>query len=127
FIAKKYTDDHEWISIEDGVGTIGITDYAQKALGDVVFVETPAVGDVVEKKDQMGAVESVKAASDIYSPITGEVVNVNEALADEPSLINTSPEEDGWLAKIKLSNPEEIEGLMDEKAYAELCASEEEH
>ncbi|KAI9497911.1 glycine cleavage system H protein, partial [Zychaea mexicana] len=124
---KKYTDDHEWISIEGDVGTIGITDYAQKALGDVVFVETPAVGDAVEKKDQIGAVESVKAASDIYTPITGEVVNVNEALADEPSLINTSPEEDGWLAKIKLSNPEELEGLMDEKAYADLCAAEEDH
>lgn len=116
-VAKKYTSDHEWISVDNGVGTFGITDFAQKALGDVVFVETPAVGDVVEKEgkfclereqrspayhsaklpqlEQVGAIESVKAASDIYSPVSGEIVNVNEALSDEPSLINSSPEEDG--------------------------------
>ncbi|CDH50821.1 glycine dehydrogenase [Lichtheimia corymbifera JMRC:FSU:9682] len=127
YATKRYTDDHEWISVEDGVGTIGITDYAQKALGDVVFVESPVVGNKVETKQQIGAVESVKAASDIYSPVEGEIVNVNEALENEPSLINTSPEEEGWLAKIKLSNPEQIESLMDEKAYAEHCAAEEDH
>jgi glycine cleavage system H protein len=112
YIAKKYTSDHEWISVENGVGTFGITDFAQRALGDVVFVETPAVGDVVDKEgkvhcyikqkgiymcilDQVGAIESVKAASDIYSPVSGEIVNVNDALSDEPSLINSSPEEEG--------------------------------
>ncbi|KAI9314988.1 glycine dehydrogenase [Dichotomocladium elegans] len=127
YATKRYTDDHEWISVEGGVGTIGITDYAQKALGDVVFVETPAVGQTVDSAEQIGAVESVKAASDIYSPVSGEVIDVNSALESEPSLINTSPEEEGWLAKIQLSNPEQIEGLMDEKAYAEHCAAAEDH
>ncbi|ORX43696.1 glycine dehydrogenase [Hesseltinella vesiculosa] len=123
YATKKYTSDHEWISVENGVGTIGITDYAQKALGDVVFVESPAVGDNVEKQDQIGAVESVKAASDIYSPVSGEVVDVNEALADEPSLINTAPESDGWLAKIKIENPADLDELMDEAAYTAHCDS----
>ncbi|CAO3592440.1 glycine cleavage system H protein [Absidia repens] len=127
YATKKYTSDHEWISIDNGVGTIGITDHAQKALGDVVFVETPTVGDEVAREAQIGVVESVKAASDIYSPVTGEVVDVNEALADEPSLINNSPEEDGWLAKIKLANTDELEGLMDEKAYAAHCDADEDH
>ncbi|KAI8339398.1 glycine cleavage system H protein [Chlamydoabsidia padenii] len=127
YATKKYTTDHEWISIDNGVGTIGITDYAQKALGDVVFVESPSVGSNVDKQDQIGAVESVKAASDIYSPVTGEVVDVNEALADEPSLINSSPEDEGWLAKIKIADPEELSGLMDEKAYAAHCDSADEH
>ncbi|KAG2204702.1 glycine cleavage system H protein [Mucor mucedo] len=127
YATKKYTSDHEWISVDNGVGTFGITDYAQKALGDVVFVETPAVGDVVAAEDQVGAIESVKAASDIYSPVSGEVVNVNEALSDEPSLINTSPEDEGWLAKIKMSNTAELDNLMDEKAYAAHCDAAEEH
>ncbi|KAI8065855.1 glycine cleavage system H protein [Gongronella butleri] len=125
YATKKYTSDHEWISVDGGVGTIGITDYAQKALGDVVFVESPTVGDKVEKQDQIGAVESVKAASDIYSPVTGEVVDVNEALADEPSLINSDPENDGWLAKIKLDNEAELDCLMDEAAYTAHCEAEE--
>ncbi|CAO3635107.1 unnamed protein product [Mucor hiemalis] len=127
YATKKYTSDHEWISVDNGVGTFGITDFAQRALGDVVYVETPAVGDVVESGDQVGAIESVKAASDIYSPVSGEVVNVNEALGDEPSLINSSPEEDGWLAKIKVSNPSELDALMDEAAYEAHCDSAEEH
>ncbi|KAF1798667.1 glycine cleavage H-protein-domain-containing protein [Mucor lusitanicus] len=127
YATKKYTSDHEWISVDNGVGTFGITDFAQKALGDVVFVETPAVGDVVEKEEQVGAIESVKAASDIYSPVSGEIVNVNEALSDEPSLINSSPEEDGWLAKIKISNESELDGLMDESAYQAHCDAAEDH
>ncbi|KAL1932176.1 hypothetical protein VTP01DRAFT_9232 [Rhizomucor pusillus] len=127
YATKRFTDDHEWISVEDGVGTIGITDYAQRSLGDVVFVESPAVGQKVNKQDQIGAVESVKAASDIYSPVTGEVVDVNEELSGTPSLINESPEEIGWLAKIKLSNPEELEGLMDETQYAVYVENAEEH
>ncbi|GAA5800944.1 glycine cleavage system H protein [Helicostylum pulchrum] len=127
YATKKYTSDHEWISVDNGVGTFGVTDYAQSALGDVVFVETPAVGDVVAAEEQVGAIESVKAASDIYSPVSGEVVDVNEALSDEPSLINSSPEDEGWLAKVKLSDASELEGLMDEKAYKELVNAAEDH
>ncbi|KAG2237584.1 glycine cleavage system H protein [Thamnidium elegans] len=127
YATKKYTSDHEWISVDNGVGTFGVTDYAQSALGDVVFVETPAVGDVVAAEEQVGAIESVKAASDIYSPVSGEVVDVNEALSDEPSLINSSPEDEGWLAKVKLSDASELDGLMDEKAYQELVNNAEEH
>ncbi|KAJ3207966.1 hypothetical protein HDU67_007108 [Dinochytrium kinnereticum] len=116
--ARKYTADHEWVSVSNGIGTIGITDYAQKALGDVVFIELPEVGKVVSKKDNIGAVESVKAASDIYAPISGEVVESNAALADEPSLINSSPYKEAWIAKIKIADPAQIEALMDEAAYA---------
>ena len=132
--------DHEWIKVEDGVGTIGITDHAQNQLGDVVYVELPEIGTVVAQHDTMGAVESVKAASDIYTPVSGarrgasrllwpclaltlmsrpdprmragEVVGVNEALNDEPSLVNASPEEEGWMSKIKLSAPAELDELM---------------
>ncbi|KAJ3105258.1 hypothetical protein HDU97_008281 [Phlyctochytrium planicorne] len=120
--ARKYTADHEWVSISNGIGTIGITDYAQKALGDVVFIELPEVGKVVAKKENIGAVESVKAASDIYAPISGEVVESNSALADEPSLINSSPYEKAWIAKIKISNESELSGLLDEAAYAKHTA-----
>ncbi|KAI8099415.1 glycine cleavage system H protein [Halteromyces radiatus] len=125
YATKKYTAEHEWISVENGVGTIGITDHAQSALGDVVFVETPAVGDNVEKNDAIGAVESVKAASDVCSPVSGEVIDVNGALGDDPTLINASPEEEGWMAKIKISNPEELDTLMDATAYAAHCDAEE--
>ncbi|KAI7902892.1 glycine cleavage H-protein-domain-containing protein [Cokeromyces recurvatus] len=127
FATKKYTLDHEWISVDNGVGTFGITDYAQKALGDVVFVETPTVGQTVEKQEQVGAIESVKAASDIYSPVSGEVLDVNDELSNEPSLINSSPEENGWLAKIKLSNESELDDLMDEKAYIAHCEADDDH
>ncbi|KAG2205619.1 hypothetical protein INT46_003446 [Mucor plumbeus] len=127
YATKKYTSDHEWISVDNGVGTFGITDFAQKALGDVVFVETPAVGDAVSEGEQVGAIESVKAASDIYSPVSGEVINVNEALSDEPSLINSSPEEEGWLAQIKISNESELEALMDADAYKAHCDAAEDH
>ncbi|KAJ3252754.1 hypothetical protein HK103_001310 [Boothiomyces macroporosus] len=117
--ARKYTPDHEWISVTNGIGTFGITDYAQTALGDVVYIEVPSIGDVVKEKDQIGAVESVKAASDIYSPVSGEIVEINEKLQENPGLINTSPYVDGWIAKIKLANEGELEALMDEKAYEE--------
>ncbi|KAJ3006562.1 UNVERIFIED_CONTAM: hypothetical protein HDU68_004006 [Siphonaria sp. JEL0065] len=120
YATKRFTKDHEWISVTDGVGTFGISDYAQKALGDVVFIELPEVGKVFAKKDNISAVESVKAASDIYAPVSGEVVAVNTELADEPSLINSSPEDNAWIAKIKLSKPEEFETLLDEAAYAKL-------
>ncbi|KAI8906289.1 glycine cleavage system protein H, partial [Gorgonomyces haynaldii] len=111
----RFTKDHEWVSYKDGVGTFGISDYAQKALGDVVYVEVPSVGDHVSQKDAIGVVESVKAASDVYAPISGEIVEINESLAEEPSKINQSPL--GWIAKIKLSNPDELKELMDEAQY----------
>ncbi|KAJ3204769.1 hypothetical protein HDU82_005616 [Entophlyctis luteolus] len=119
--AKRFTKDHEWISVSDGIGTFGITDFAQKALGDVVFVDLPEIGKSYAQKDNISAVESVKAASDIYAPVSGEVVEVNTSLTDEPSLLNTSPEADAWIAKIKLSNPSEVSALLDEAAYAEVC------
>ncbi|TPX51590.1 hypothetical protein SeMB42_g00121 [Synchytrium endobioticum] len=118
---RKYTPDHEWVSISSDIATVGITDYAQKALGDVVYVELPAVGKSYEAKEQMGAVESVKAASDIYSPVTGEIVEVNKNLEKEPTLLNHSPYEKGWIAKIKVRQPEEFDGLMDEKGYIAHC------
>jgi len=112
-----YTEDHEWISVEDGVGTVGITDYAQSQLGDVVYVELPEVGKEFAQKDDAAVVESVKAASDVYAPVSGQVVEVNEALADAPGTVNESASGDGWFYKIKLSEPSELEDLMDEAAY----------
>ena len=108
----------------DGVGTIGITNFAQDQLGDVVFVDLPELGSTVEKDDTMGAVESVKAASDIYSPVSGEVVAVNEALVDEPALVNTSAEADGWMAKVKLSDESELDGLMVRAATAATASAQ---
>jgi len=113
----KYTDDHEWITVEGDVATVGITDYAQKALGDIVFVETPDVGNHISAGDEAGVVESVKAASEIYAPVSGEIVAVNEDLEDEPSKINTDPTTDGWMFKVALSDSSELESLMDEDAY----------
>ncbi|KAI8976221.1 glycine cleavage system H protein, partial [Pilobolus umbonatus] len=121
---KKYTSDHEWISVDNGVGTFGITDHAQKLLGDIVFVETPQVGDNIKQGENVGAIESVKAASDIYSPVSGEIVDVNVALGDDPTITNTSPEEEGWIAKIKMSDESELDELLDESAYKALCEGE---
>merc|ERR1719482_2616546 len=104
--------------MDGDIGTIGITNFAQDQLGDVVFVDLPEVGSTVEKDDTMGAVESVKAASDIYSPVSGEVTEVNEALNDEPALVNTAAEDAGWMAKVKLSDVAELDSLMDADAYA---------
>ena len=113
----KYTEDHEYIRIEGTTGIVGITDYAQSQLGDVVFVEVPPAGTAVEKGKEAAVVESVKAASDVYAPVSGEVIESNAALEGEPSLVNTAPEGDGWFFKLTLSNPGELEGLMDEAAY----------
>lgn len=113
----KYTEEHEWVLIEDDVATIGITDFAQDQLGDVVFVELPEVGDELESGKALGVVESVKAVSDVYSPLSGEVVEINEELPDEPELLNTSPYEDGWMIKLKISDPSELDGLMDASDY----------
>ncbi|GGD31049.1 glycine cleavage system protein GcvH [Croceicoccus pelagius] len=112
-----FTKDHEWISVDGPMGTVGITDYAQEQLGDITFVELPGEGDSVSKGDSVSVVDSVKAASDVYTPVSGEVREANGALADEPELVNTKPESDGWLFKVLLSDASELEGLMDEPAY----------
>ncbi len=120
----KYTEEHEWVLVEDDVVSVGITDFAQDSLGDIVFVELPEVGARVEAGKAFGVVESVKAVSDIYSPVTGEVVEVNEELPDEPDVLNTSPYEDGWMVKIRYSEPEELDELLDADAYRELIEEE---
>lgn len=117
----KYTPDHEWVQIEaDGSVTVGITVHAQDALGDVVFVDLPEVGKTFAAKDVAGVVESVKAAADVYMPVSGEITAVNEALRDDPALANTDPLKAGWFFKVKLSNPAELDELMDSAAYDEL-------
>jgi len=112
-----FTKDHEWISVEGDSATVGITDYAQAQLGDVVFVEVPPAGSEVAKGKEAAVVESVKAASDVYAPVSGQVIEGNGALEADPALVNTSPEAEGWFFKLKLSNPAELEGLMDADAY----------
>ena len=114
----KYTNEHEWIRVEGDVGTIGITNYAQEQLGDVVFVDVPQVGRKVAKGESIAVVESVKAASDIFAPVSGEIVEANEALADSPGDVNAEPMGKGWFFKIRLSSKAELDGLMDETAYA---------
>lgn len=116
----KYTEEHEWLLVEDDVVTIGITDFAQDQLGDVVFVELPEVGDQLETGKPLGVVESVKAVSDVYAPVAGEVVEFNVDLPDEPEMINTSPYEDGWMVKVKISDPSELDDLMDAASYQEF-------
>ncbi len=112
-----YTTDHEWLRIEGDVATVGVTDYAQTQLGDVVFVDLPKVGRVVKKAEAAAVVESVKAASDVYAPISGEVLEVNEALGADPSLVNSDPAGGAWFFKIRIANKSELDGLMDEAAY----------
>jgi glycine cleavage system H protein len=116
-MSVKYSNEHEWIRVEGDVGTIGITNYAQEQLGDVVFVDVPAVGRKVSKGESVAVVESVKAASDIFAPVSGEIVEGNAALADSPGDVNAEPMGKGWFFKIKLSNKSELDGLMDEAAY----------
>ncbi len=116
---KKFTKDHEWVLVEGDLGTVGITDYAQQQLGDVVFVELPAVGQAVSQGGQAAVVESVKAASEVYSPVAGEVVEANDALADNPAMVNESAEGEGWFFKLRLANPADLDGLMDQAAYDE--------
>lgn len=113
----KYTEDHEWIRVEDGVGTVGITNHAQEQLGDIVFVEVPDVGRALTKGDDAAVVESVKAASEVYAPVSGEVTEANAALADAPQTVNEDPSGAGWLYKVKLSDPSQLDDLMDEDAY----------
>jgi glycine cleavage system H protein len=116
----KYTEEHEWVRVEGDVGTIGITAYAQEQLGDVVFVEVPVAGRKVAKGESVAVVESVKAASDIYAPVSGEVVEANAALADTPGDVNAEPMGKGWFFKLKLADASQLDGLMDEKAYEEF-------
>jgi glycine cleavage system H protein len=113
----KFTEEHEWIRIEGDVGTIGITAYAQEQLGDVVFVELPEAGRKVEKGKEMAVVESVKAASEVFAPASGEIVEANPALTNDPATVNADPQGKGWFVKIRLADPKELDGLMDEAAY----------
>ncbi len=117
-MARYFTEEHEWIDVEGDTATVGITDYAQEQLGDIVFVELPDVGAMVDKGKDAAVVESVKAASDVYAPISGEVTEANAALEEDPALVNSSPEEDGWFFKLTIGDKAELEGLMDAKAYA---------
>jgi glycine cleavage system H protein len=112
-----FSKDHEWISVDGTTATVGITDYAQSQLGDIVFADVPAAGTKVEKGKEAAVVESVKAASDVYAPVSGEVTEGNAALGDDPSLVNTAPEGEGWFFRLTLSDPSELDGLMDEAAY----------
>ncbi len=114
----KYTESHEWVRVEDGVAVVGITDHAQHELGDIVFVELPEIDAEYGAGEAAATVESVKAASDIYSPLSGRVVEVNEALEDSPELVNKSPYGDGWIFKIEISDPSELDALLDADAYA---------
>jgi glycine cleavage system H protein len=118
----KFSKDHEWISVDAGVGTVGITDHAQQALGDVVFVEVPDVGANLKAGDACAVVESVKAASDIYAPVSGEVVAINDKIVSNSALVNEAAETTSWFFKIKLSNPKELDALMDKTAYVKFCA-----
>lgn len=116
----RFTKSHEWVRVEDAVATIGITDYAQEQLGDIVFIELPKVGDKIKQSSQLGIIESTKAASELYTPISGEVVEINSELANNPQWINKSPLDSGWIAKIKLENLSELDNLLEEAAYREL-------
>ncbi len=118
-----FTKEHEWIRVEGDSATVGISNHAQEQLGDIVFAEVPEAGRQLTKGQEAAVVESVKAASDVYAPVSGEVTEGNQAVADDPALINSDPEGTGWFFKLKLSNPGELDGLMDEAAYREFLAS----
>ena len=122
-MSRYFTDEHEWIDVEGEIATVGITDYAQEQLGDIVFVELPNEGTSFAKGDDAAVVESVKAASDVYAPISGEVIEINSALEDEPALVNSDAEEDGWFFKLRVTDASELEGLMNEAAYKKFVAS----
>ncbi len=114
---RYFTDEHEWIDVDGGNATVGITDYAQGQLGDIVFVELPSAGKQLEKGDDAAVVESVKAASDVYAPIDGRVIETNEDLEEDPALVNSDPEEGGWFFRMTVGDPSQLDGLMDEAAY----------
>lgn len=120
----KYTEEHEWVMVEEDLAVVGITDFAQDALGDVVFVELPEIGTAVEAGKAFGVVESVKAVSDVYAPLTGTIEEINDDLIDAPEIINTSPYEDGWMVKIRMAEASDADELMDAEAYQALIAEE---
>jgi glycine cleavage system H protein len=122
-MAIKYTEDHEWLNVDGDVATVGITHHAQDALGDVVFVDLPEIGKAMDAKEIAGVVESVKAAADVYMPVSGEITEVNEALRADPSLANSDPLGAGWFFKVKLSEPAQLDALMDETAYGSFSAN----
>jgi len=121
-MSRYFTEDHEWIDVDGDTATVGITEYAQSQLGDIVFVETPDEGKEVSKGDDAAVVESVKAASDVYAPVSGTVIEGNEALADNPALVNEDPEGEGWFFKLTLSDPSELESLMNDSAYQDYVS-----
>ena len=124
---NRYAKSHEYVHVEGGVGTVGITDYAQKELGDVVFVELPQVGTQLEAGDELGSIESVKAVSELFAPVSGEVMEINEQLAEKPELVNTDPYGDGWMIRIKVSDASELNDLMNAEEYEEYCETESGH
>jgi glycine cleavage system H protein len=115
----KYTDDHEWLRVEDDTGTVGITDFAQRELTDIVFIELPSVGDVIAQGETFGTVEAIKAVSDLYSPVDGKVIEVNEELTDHPEWVNDDPYDSGWMIKIEMTDPEQAEALLTADQYKE--------
>ena len=117
---KKYSKDHEWIFCEDNVATVGITNYAQESLGDIVFIELPIIGRLVKFGDQVGVVESVKAASELFSPVSGEIIEVNNELQNSPQLLNTDPEKSGWYMKVKINSIDELSKLMNFDEYKKI-------
>ncbi|WP_293876405.1 MULTISPECIES: glycine cleavage system protein GcvH [unclassified Sphingomonas] len=121
-MSRYFTEDHEWVDVDGDIGTVGISEYAQGQLGDIVFVDVPEDGKQLNKGDEAAVVESVKAASDVYSPVSGNVIEGNAALVDDPSLVNSDAEGEGWFFKITLSDPSELESLMDETAYAAFAS-----
>jgi glycine cleavage system H protein len=120
----SYTKEHEWVRVQDGVAIVGITEYAQKELGDVVFVELPKVGDTFDTNETFANVESVKAVSEVFSPVAGEVLEVNQELVDSPQLVNDDPYGDGWFIKLKVADAEELKDLLNSDEYAEFVAEE---
>ena len=124
---SRYAKSHEYVHLDGDVGTIGITDYAQKELGDVVFVELPQVGAQLEGNEELGSIESVKAVSELFAPVTGEVTEVNERLRDNPELVNSDPYGDGWMIKVRISDASELDELMTAEEYDEYCEKESGH
>ena len=120
-----YSKEHEWIRVDEDICTLGITDFAQKELGEVVFVELPEVGQVFDATDEIGTIESVKAVAEVYTPVAGEIVEINEALADDPELLNEDPHADGWLVKIRFSSAADLKSLMNAEQYSEYASGKE--
>ena len=123
---RRYTKEHEWVRVEDNVAVVGITDYAQDQLGDIVYLDLPSPGTQVKQLDKLGEIESVKAVSDLYSPVSGEVTEVNQEVIDKPEVVNQSPYEEGWLVRVRLADPAEVDNLLSAEQYDELIAQAQE-